>query len=129
MFPDYQHFPIVTSKSKADVSFILNILRLGEVPTDEIFQEQEKAIRSLPTHHDMVIPRTINQAFKLPFAAKWREAVEVELGEFDQQKVWEPVVPRPDMHVLSAKWVFNVKWKACGEIEWFKARYVAREFT
>ncbi|MBW0489197.1 hypothetical protein O181_028912 [Austropuccinia psidii MF-1] len=34
MFPDYQHLPVITSNSKGDVSFILNSLQLGEVPTD-----------------------------------------------------------------------------------------------
>ncbi|MBW0464062.1 hypothetical protein O181_003777 [Austropuccinia psidii MF-1] len=123
MFPDYQNLPVVTSKSKGDVSFIINSLRLGEVPTNEIFQEKEKAIRSLPTHHDMVIPRKINQAFKLPFSAQWREVVEVDLGQFEKQNVWEPVFPCPKMHVLGAKWVFDVKWKACREIERFKASH------
>ncbi|MBW0480635.1 hypothetical protein O181_020350 [Austropuccinia psidii MF-1] len=46
-FPDYQHLPVASMQKKGDVSFILNYMRLGKVPT-EIHAAQEKSIASLP---------------------------------------------------------------------------------
>ncbi|MBW0492081.1 hypothetical protein O181_031796 [Austropuccinia psidii MF-1] len=59
----------------------------------------------------------------------WRTAAEAELQQFEERGVWEAVSPTANMKVLGGKWIFAVKRTARGQIERFKARYVARGFS
>ena len=60
---------------------------------------------------------------------KWKEAIDVELGNLKAAGTWE-VVERPHgTNVVDSKWVFRLKKDAKGEIVKWKARLVARGFT
>ncbi|MBW0475161.1 hypothetical protein O181_014876 [Austropuccinia psidii MF-1] len=101
IFPDYQHLPIATPTKKGAVAFILNHLRLSE----------------------------IQQALKSNLSVHWKTAAEAELQQFDEWGVWEAISPVANMKILGAKWVFVVKRTASGQVDKFKARYVARGFS
>ncbi|MBW0493091.1 hypothetical protein O181_032806 [Austropuccinia psidii MF-1] len=109
VFPDYQHLPVATNTKKGDVAFILNHLRLGEVPTDVVHREKDAAINGLPLVANADTPDTIRQALKSNHSAHWRAAAEAELKQFEERGVWEAVSPTASMKVLGAKWVFVVK--------------------
>ena len=56
---------------------------------------------------------------------KWKEAIDVELGNLKATGTWE-VVERPHgTNIVDSKWVFRLKKDAKGEIIKWKARLVA----
>ncbi|GKD07235.1 putative ribonuclease H-like domain-containing protein, partial [Tanacetum coccineum] len=60
--------------------------------------------------------------------ACWIEAMQEELNEFEQLKVWE-LIPRPDkVMVITLKWIYKVKLNEVGGILKNKARLVARGY-
>lgn len=74
-------------------------------------------------------PQTYKQAMTSNHQDEWRQAMKEELDSLNENEVWD-IVRRPTSRkVIGGKWVFKVKGKANGEIERFKARYVARGFS
>ncbi|GJV59335.1 putative ribonuclease H-like domain-containing protein, partial [Tanacetum coccineum] len=60
--------------------------------------------------------------------ARWIEAMQEELHEFDRLEVWE-LVPRPDkVMIITLKWIYKVKLDELGEILKNKARLVAHGY-
>ena len=58
----------------------------------------------------------------------WREAMQEKHSSIMKNDVWE-VVPRPEgKSVVASRWLYKVKHAADGNIEKFKARFVARGF-
>jgi hypothetical protein len=45
-----------------------------------------------------------------------------------QNKTWHLVPPQPGRNVIDCKWIHNVKHKADGSIDWYKAHLVAKGF-
>lgn len=59
----------------------------------------------------------------------WEKAIEEEMASLKDNDVWD-VVPRPKgRKVVNGKWVFKIKRDAHGEVERYKARYVAKGFS
>jgi hypothetical protein len=59
----------------------------------------------------------------------WKDAMAEEYQSIMQNDVWD-VVPRPkEKSVLSSKWIYKTKHTANGNIEKYKARFVARGFS
>ena len=57
---------------------------------------------------------------------KWMNAVSEELKAFEENGLWEVMIPPTSSHVLHNKWVFETKTDANGDIERYKDRLVAR---
>ncbi|KAI0992496.1 hypothetical protein K3495_g15689, partial [Podosphaera aphanis] len=56
-------------------------------------------------------------------------AFDDEIASLEENKVWQ-LVPRPDgRKIIKGKWVCKIKGNAQGEVERFKARYVAKGFS
>ncbi|MBW0502543.1 hypothetical protein O181_042258 [Austropuccinia psidii MF-1] len=129
VFPAYQALPCPMKSAKGELHYIMNSLRLGEVPTSEIAEEKAATVRNLPITSDIEIPKTLKHALCSPFASNWRDAAMAELGNFAEGDIWEPFNPFKAMKVLGGKCVSNIKQKADGTIERVKVCYVARGFT
>nr|GEW81692.1 hypothetical protein [Tanacetum cinerariifolium] len=72
-----------------------------------------------------VEPKTYKDALN---QSCWIEAMQKELNEFEQLKVWE-LVPRPNkVMVITLKWIYKVKLDDLGGILKNKARLVARGY-
>ena len=59
----------------------------------------------------------------------WNDAMIEEYSSIIKNDVWE-VVPRPTRKsVVTSRWLYKIKHAADGNIEKYKARFVARGFT
>jgi hypothetical protein len=73
-------------------------------------------------------PKTWAQSQRLPEAAEWKAAAELEIKLLQDREVFE-LVDRPHTgQVLTSKWIFKVKTKADGSFDRFRARLVARGY-
>ncbi|KAI0991222.1 hypothetical protein K3495_g16965 [Podosphaera aphanis] len=78
---------------------------------------------------DELEPKTYNSAKLSPNWDQWNSAFEAEMSSLQENKVWD-IVPRPiGRKVVGGKWVCKIKRDSHGEIERFKARYVAKGFS
>ncbi len=75
------------------------------------------------------LPRNYKEAMQRPDAEKWKEAIEVEMKNLQDNKVYEVVkreqASQNDKNVLKTRWVFTIKMKDDGTIDKYKARFVA----
>ena len=59
----------------------------------------------------------------------WVDAMVEEYSSIMTNEVWE-VVPRPqDRLVVGSRWIYKIKYAANGNIEKFKARFVAKWYA
>jgi hypothetical protein len=80
--------------------------------------------------HPIRIPRTYDDAINDPiYGSKWHEAIRTELRQLIMNGTFHEVQKPPNANVVTAKWVFAVKYALNGGVERFKARLVARGFT
>ncbi|KAI1001438.1 Retrovirus-related Pol polyprotein from transposon TNT 1-94 [Podosphaera aphanis] len=79
--------------------------------------------------HDESEPRSYGSAKASPNWDHWNVAFEEEMSSLKENDVWD-VVPRPTgRKVVGGKWVCKLKRNAQGEVERYKARYVAKGFS
>ena len=75
-------------------------------------------------------PLTYEEIFDRPDKNSWIEAINKELKNMEEKKVFEIVneVPK-EKNLISCKWVFSYKRNDKGNITKYKARLVARGFS
>jgi histone deacetylase 1/2 len=71
-------------------------------------------------------PTSYRQALQNP---QWKQAMQAEMDALHANNTWTLVPRKPNMNVVSSKWVFKVKTKSNGTLDRYKARLVARGFT
>jgi len=59
----------------------------------------------------------------------WREAMQEEYSSIMKNDVWEVVLRPEGKSGVTSRWLYKVKHAADGNIEKFKARFVARGFS
>eukprot|EP00644_Phytophthora_capsici_P003159 jgi/Phyca11/103043/e_gw1.7.116.1 len=64
-----------------------------------------------------------------PYCREWMQAMQEELHAISSNATWEIVDIPSDGNLITAKWVFKIKFDNKGELERFKARLVARGFN
>jgi len=55
--------------------------------------------------------------------------MDIELQALEDNKTWYVVSLPTSKHPVGCKWVYKIKHKADGTIEWYKARLVAKGYT
>ncbi|MBW0524131.1 hypothetical protein O181_063846 [Austropuccinia psidii MF-1] len=125
IFPQFQPPASGTAPSKGSLRHVINTMTLGDVPTEKIFEVENKAIDSLFLAKDVAIPEHLGRALSSPHRAYWREACMAELDQMVARNVWETVEKRPGMNTIGHRWVFDVKRNLDGSVQKFKARLVA----
>jgi len=74
-------------------------------------------------------PQTVEEALNGEDAKKWEIAMQEEYDSLLVNNTWS-LVPLPKgRKPIFYKWVFKIKHGVHGEVEWYKARLVARGFT
>ncbi|KAI0991228.1 hypothetical protein K3495_g16959, partial [Podosphaera aphanis] len=74
-------------------------------------------------------PKSYNAAKLSPNWEHWKTAFEAEMSSFAENNVWDIVQRPPGRKIVGGKWVCKIKRNAHGEIERYKARYVAKGFS
>jgi len=101
-------------------------------PIDSDTDEEVLATEETPTVVQVLEvpePETYSQAQHSCYWNNWEKAIEEEIDSLEENKVWE-VVDRPsNRRIVDGRWVFHVKGNAKGELDRFKARYVAKGFS
>ncbi|MBW0528878.1 hypothetical protein O181_068593 [Austropuccinia psidii MF-1] len=126
VFPQFQ--PLTVSSGpvvKGSLSHAVNTMSLGEVPTKGLFDMENQAIDLLIIVKDVSIPEHLGKALSGPHHKQWRQEYIAELDQMAARDVWEVVERSSHMRTISHQWVFDLKQKIDGSIEWFKARLVA----
>ena len=60
---------------------------------------------------------------------EWKDAMIEEYQSIMKNDVWD-VVPRPEgKSIVTSKWIYKIKHAADGNIEKYKARFMARGFS
>ena len=72
-------------------------------------------------------PKTYKEAATNP---KWIEAMNLEVEALNRNETWDEITELPvGRKAIRGKWVFKIKYKSNGEIERYKARWVAKGYN
>ena len=95
---------------------------------DFVFYERlSPQFRALTTNLSKVdIPRDIYKVLQHP---NWKAAMHEEIKALEKNGTWELTELPLGKSTIKCKWIFNVKYKADGNIDKYKARLVAKGFT
>ena len=101
---------------------------LAEQP-EEVLAQVFAAAAATPISH--TLPSSAAEALQGPDAHLWRQAIDAEMQAMVQFGVWdeEPVELPPGKKAVDSKLVFRIKTNQWGEVEKYKARFVARGFS
>lgn len=69
---------------------------------------------------------TVKQACKDP---QWKQDMQSEFDALMSNYTWNLIPPSDHQNIVENKWIFRVKRKPDGSIQWYKDRLVAKGFT
>jgi hypothetical protein len=59
---------------------------------------------------------------------EWQHVMAEEITTLERTGTWDLVPCPPRVYPITCKWVYKVKTRSNGSLEWYKARLVARGF-
>jgi len=74
-------------------------------------------------------PASFSQAISYDNSEKWLNSMKEEINSMEHNGVWNLVELPKDCKRVGCKWVFKTKRDSYGNIERYKAKLVAKEFT
>ena len=77
---------------------------------------------------DYVEPKTVYEAKQGDDWDQWHRAMKDEVKALQDNETWNLVRPPTDRDVIPGKWVYKVKLGPSGQVDKYKARYVAKGF-
>lgn len=102
------------------------------VPPVRLIDEISKArqlIDQISIAQEVVEPKTYSQALESDQKVQWLTAMQEEIEAHENNDTWCIVDLPAGKTAIGGKWVFKAKTGADGEIERYKARYVAQGFS
>ena len=109
---------------QADRAEPRRITRARKVP--QFFEEVRTHLAV--TEGDYVEPKTVYEAKQADEWNQWYRAVKDEVKALQDNETWDPVRPPTDRDVTPFKCVYKVKLGPSGQVDKYKARYVAKGF-
>ena len=80
------------------------------------------------TGGNYVEPKTVYKAKQADECDQWYRAMNDEVKALQDNETWDQVRPPTDRDVIPGKWVYKVKLEPSGQVDQYKARYVAKGF-
>ena len=80
------------------------------------------------TERNYVEPKTVNEAKQGDDLDEWHRTMKDEVKALQDNETWNLVRPPIDRDVIPGKWVYKVKLGTSGQVDKYKARYVAKGF-
>ena len=77
----------------------------------------------------MGVPLTYKQAINSDESIQWQQAMDSEISSLNANHTWQLAKLPQDRNAIGGKWVYARKLDKDGEVDRFKARYVARGFN
>ena len=74
-------------------------------------------------------PASFKEAKISPDKEKWQEALNQEIESMDSNSVWTLINPLEGVRIIRCKWIYKKKKEADREVETYKARMVAKDYT
>jgi hypothetical protein len=74
-------------------------------------------------------PTSFEEVMRSVHSTKWLDTMEDEMISMSTNKVWDLEEIHKGAKTVGCKWVYKMKCNSKGNIERFKARYVAKGFT
>ena len=74
-------------------------------------------------------PASFSQAISYDNSEKWLNSMKEEINSMEHNGVWNLVELPKDCKRVGCKWVFKTKRDSYGNIDRYKAKLVAKEFT
>ena len=74
----------------------------------------------------ITIPKIVSEALSI---RELKETMKVEMGALEKNKTWDLVELPPRKKLVGRKWVFTVKHKANGSLQYYKVRLIAKGYT
>jgi hypothetical protein len=97
-------------------------VRKSAIPDDyEIYTSEEIHMEGDPISYE--------EAMRSPHSSKWREAMEDEMRSMSANQVWKFKKIPKGVKTVGCKWVYKIKHDFKGNINRFKERFVAKDFT
>ena len=100
--------------------------RRSAIPDDYIIFLQENEDDISLTEDD---PINFCQAMRSSNSQKWINAMKDEMKSMQDNDVWDLVELPESVKPIGCKWIFKTKRDSKGNVERYKARLVAKEFT
>ncbi|MBW0521589.1 hypothetical protein O181_061304 [Austropuccinia psidii MF-1] len=112
-------------RTKMDVPFLLNNIRLGDFTKEETFAKQERTAENIIKPSDKIL-RGYKEAMSSDKREEWANAIDEELQDMRRMEVFE-IAPLGDKHhIINGGWVFAKKIDNLSGRTRYKARYVAQ---
>ncbi len=64
-----------------------------------------------------------------PEASEWVKAMVTKYGALDCNGMFKLVLLPAGLHAIGSKWLYKIKHKASGAIDWLKVRWVGKGYT
>ncbi|GKE19914.1 ribonuclease H-like domain-containing protein [Tanacetum coccineum] len=103
--------------------------------TDNVFDHDNVVLTPKIRRTNYCFATTLNKSIELTSYVKalkdnnWIEAMNNKLEALNRNNTWSicvlPLIRKP----IGCKWLFKIKYKASGDIKWYKARHVAKGFS
>ena len=74
-------------------------------------------------------PTSFEKAMRNVYSSKWQEAMEVKINSMNTNVVWDLEEISNGAKTVGCKWVYKIKYDFKGNVERYKARFVAICFT
>ncbi|GJX98218.1 helicase-like transcription factor CHR28 isoform X2, partial [Tanacetum coccineum] len=96
------------------------------VSGEGLFDDDDDEVQQLAIFATTNDPANFEEAVKY---AKWREAMNLEIEAIKRNETWELVDLPKSAKTIGVKWVFKTKLNEMGEVDKYKARFVAKGYS
>ena len=99
----------------------------SRAPPERFGKSYSHAVQSTLTKN-FIEPENFENAINSEQKDKWLEAMKTEIESLNETQTWDLVPKEKGQNIIPGRWVYKTKHDSNGNIDKFKARYVAKGF-